>query len=350
MTDRKIVPLTDSKKIEATAAHWIMRSDDGDLSAADQIEFDAWLAKSEHHRAAFKRLQGVWGQLDALNELNDYAASMNSTETAASRATVLSYFRFPQKPLEWCVAASLIVVVIAGLFQTGVFNSAEFSASYETAVGEQQTIDLPDGSTVILNTNSQVEVDYSRFTRNIFLAKGEAYFDVAKNSSAPFVVRTGRGSITAVGTAFSVRLQEAKINVVVTEGRVALSPIVEIDNALVADVISAPVLMEVTAGQSVAFAERIESLEPIEPAAIERELDWRDGVINFKGESLEQVISDISPYTSLVINIDGEELRQQPIGGYFKVGEIEALFDALKIMANIEVERTDNEHVRLYLN
>lgn len=350
MTNHKIVPLPDSKKIEADAALWIMRSDDGELPEADRSELDAWLAKSEKHRAAFKRLQGAWGQLDVLNELNDYAASMDIDETVSSRIAALSYSRLPRKPVEWCIAASLVIVTIAGLFQTSVFNSSEFSASYVTAVGEQQTIDLPDGSTIILNTSSQVEVDYLHSTRDIFLAKGEAYFDVVENRSAPFVVRTGRGRVTAVGTAFSVRLQEEKVNVVVTEGRVALSPFVKTEGMFEADIISAPVLMEVTAGQTVAFAQRVESLELIEPAAIERELDWRDGVIKFTGEPLEQVIDDISPYTSLVIEIDGEELRQQPIGGYFKVGEIEALFDALKIMANVEVDRTDNERVRLYLS
>jgi transmembrane sensor len=345
MTEQKIIPIPDAKKIEATAAHWIVRADVGDLSEKELLDFQAWLEKSEHHRAAYARLQGVWGEMDSLNNLNDYAASIDNANSDDESSPS---FLFSYKSVGLGIAASLVILVFTFVLPIGVFNNSDFSPSYVTAVGEQQVIELPDGSSIILNTGSHVDVEYSDSSRNIFLTRGEAYFDVAKNPSAPFIVRTQRGLVTAVGTAFSVRVQEAQVNVVVTEGRVALTPIVKTEDTVKSAAMTPSVLMEVTAGQVVAFAERIESLEPIEPAAIERVLDWRDGVISFKGESLEQVISHISPYTSLKIEIEGEELRQKPIGGYFKVGEIEALFDALKLMANVEIEMQDNQHVRLY--
>ena len=95
--------------------------------------------------------------------------------------------------------------------------------SYSTAIGKQQLITLNDGSTVLLNTNSQIKVDYSDQARNITLVKGQAHFDVMPNPNQPFNVYAGTGLVKAVGTAFSVYLQPEIIEVTVTEGTVELS-------------------------------------------------------------------------------------------------------------------------------
>ena len=94
---------------------------------------------------------------------------------------------------------------------------------YATAVGQQTTTVLPDGSQIILNTNSQIRVKYGDQYRQVHLLQGEALFTVAKNSSRPFRVYAGSGQIQAIGTAFSVYLKGPVVQVTVTEGRVALA-------------------------------------------------------------------------------------------------------------------------------
>jgi len=347
MTDAKIIPLPDLKQIEATAANWIARFERDDLSSEDHAEFQSWFAQSEQHKASFLRLNDLWGGLDILENLKDIAVSDDVVECVeqSKNGSANMFFR---KLATWSIAASLIVLSVGGLYQLAFFNTADFEAKYQTTIGEQQTVALPDGSDMLLNTGTVAEVKFSRSGRNIFLETGEAFFNVAEDASRPFVVSTEKGSVTAVGTAFSVSLRGENVDVVVTEGRVALSSAVKTTEGSQATLRYEKTLMEITAGQTVAFSDRVEHLGQIELDVIDQKLDWRDGVLSFKGEPLEQVIADVSPYTSLSIEIHGEDLKQQPIGGYFKVGEIESLFEALSLMANVKVERLDNEQIRLY--
>lgn len=347
MKQSKVISLPDNKRIDEEAAHWIMRLDDGDASQRELEEFRQWIATSEHHRAAITRLSGLWGGLDTLNSLNDIALSKDVTQSIG-QSSLSRVLRKPSAALG--IAASIAVLAVGIVFGIAMFDNGQYQNTFSTAVGEQQSVKLPDGSTMILNTNSSVNVNYTPQARTIYLKRGEAFFDVASNRSKPFTVETPNGVVTAVGTAFSVSLLEEQVEVVVTHGRVAVSPAISASSASLpaASASSRPdTLMEVTAGQSVAFSKKVKSLRKIEQVAIEHELDWRDGMLSFKGETLEQVVADISPYMSISIEIEGEQLKQQPIGGYFKVGETDALFEALKLMANVDVELVSEKRVRL---
>lgn len=344
MKESKIVSLPDKKRIEEQAARWVMRLDDGDASQRELDEFHHWCAASEHHRTAITRLNQLWGGLDTLACLNDIALSADVK--ASVEGTRWSRLLSKRRSMV-SLAASMALLAVGVLVSLQLIDSGEYQDTFMTAVGEQKAIALPDGSKVILNTHSLARVDFTRAARTVYLERGEAFFDVAKDRAKPFTVQTPNGVVTAVGTAFSVSLLEKKVEVVVTHGRVAVSPAIDKTAAVKSIKTSQEPLMEVTAGQSVAFSKQVESLRKIEPVAIERELDWRDGMLSFKGEPLQQVIADISPYTSITIEIKGEQLKQQPIGGYFKVGEMDALFEALKLMADIDVETIDEGRIRL---
>ncbi|PHR92443.1 MAG: hypothetical protein COA69_08705 [Robiginitomaculum sp.] len=347
MTNRNIIHLPDLKEIKETAALWLMRLDDGDASEKTMLEFREWYSESKHHQDATRKLSSLWGGMELLADLNDMAASDVSVAT-------VKHDRWPiRRPITrrlfaGAIAASFAVMIGNVGYQSVVSKRPTFQQAYVTAIGEQETVKLPDGSSIILNTDTIVNVEFTKTARHIYLEQGEAYFEVAKDKTKPFSVKTEQGVVTAVGTAFNVRVLETKMDVVVTEGRVALSALQSVTEKQQA--VQPQIIMEVTAGQVVAFAHRVENLAPITQIAIERELDWRDGVLAFKGESLEEVVSNIGRYTNLSIDITGEDLRLLPIGGYFEVGEIEALFDALKIMADIEVERLGENQVRLYRN
>lgn len=347
MTDEKVIPLPDAKEVDATAAHWIMRLENASLPAAELAEFKAWCGESEQHLSAFNRLSRLWGGLDRLSDLNDLAAAVANSEALTESKGFTTHRWIPRIAIG-AMAASFIG---ASLFTgSGLFFSqpADLSARYQTAVGEQETIALPDGSEIILNTASLIDVEYSRGVRKVYLKEGEAFFEVASDPDRPFSVDTEKGTVTAIGTAFNVHVRDSKIDIVVTEGRVALETAAtdvfkpsEINTA-------APSTIEVAAGQSASFAENVAPIREVEPDNLERQLDWRDGIIALNGAPLEQVVADISRYTDMSIEIVGEDLRQQPVGGYFKIGETNALFDALHIMADIEIERISEKHVRLY--
>ena len=93
-------------------------------------------------------------------------------------------------------------------------------------MGEQKTITLPDNSVVQLNTNSRLQFDYRGQARAVYLHQGEVHFSVAKNPDRPFEVYAGTGRVRAIGTAFSVTLNDRsdEVNVLVTEGVVEIAP------------------------------------------------------------------------------------------------------------------------------
>ena len=79
---------------------------------------------------------------------------------------------------------------------------------------------LPDGTNVKMNTDTSMNVSYGRETRLVNLQSGEAYFEVAHNTVKPFVVRTGNYLVRATGTAFSVKLLDNNLDILVTNGHV----------------------------------------------------------------------------------------------------------------------------------
>ena len=123
---------------------------------------------------------------------------------------------------------TVVVVIGIGVASTLWLRADPFLRSngfYSTAVGQQQSTTLADGSVVLLNTNSQIKVNYNNEYRDIRLLQGEAHFTVAENAAYPFRVYAGNGRIEAVGTAFSVYLKDTTIDVTVTEGVVVLASV-----------------------------------------------------------------------------------------------------------------------------
>src|SRR5258708_24248903 len=113
---------------------------------------------------------------------------------------------------------ALIGVIVAFYFlrpQILLLSLVE-SPYYATAIGERKPVTLTDGSKVLLNTDSRIQIDYSAEQRIVRLLQGEAFFEVAHNRARPFLVYAGANVVRAVGTAFSVHVQKSRVAVVVT--------------------------------------------------------------------------------------------------------------------------------------
>lgn len=339
----KIVPLPSAEDIEEEAALWFARLRTGGLAQEEIAAFEAWRAASDRHARAFEDLEASWGELGALEELNDLGRSV--LDLGPERVTWYRRRSF------MAMAATLAVAVIgAAVYMTSVPSDLVHHEQLATAVGEQKTISLPDGSTIQLNTDGALIVDYDRDAREIRLSKGEAHFNVARDPDRPFTVLTDNGSVTAVGTAFTVRLRDnAALEVTVAEGRVALlAPIVPRETNEPRDIIhAASPVAELTKGQIALFQDRVEEIAHVSEAELNRKLSWRQGMLAYAGESLDEVVADVSRYTAIEIEIVEPHLREMTIQGYFKVGETEALFEILELTFGIHVERVDEGHVRL---
>ena len=389
---KQILEFPDREAIEQQAAEWLIRLD-GDTPLAP-LEIEAlreWMHRSPAHKA----------------ELNSFGDFWSNQSLVALPITLEDLYQSqpapPVKTWQWRAPqfTALATFALVGLLL--IFTLSDNSTNnglYAAAVGEQRQLELPDGSVIYLNTNSQVQIDYTATTRNILLLQGEAHFDVAKNPERPFNVYAGGGLVQAVGTAFTVFFKDDEaIDVTVTEGKVALSalsikqgqlqvgpagkratptqqqasntsPSVKPatktpeanpnSNQALAYYASIPVdkLGELEAGQVTTLivaqqpqaqsTYKLDQIKTIAQDELERRGAWRSGLLIFTGNSLEDVVAEISRYTTLNIEIVDPALKKIRIGGQFSVdGSTSALFDALEANFGLTVTQLDYNRVKI---
>ena len=362
--------------VRQEAADWLIRLD-GDVKpdAQELDELREWLARSPVHSEELNRLNNFW----ANNILTELMVPFDrGMRRPGLFAVIGTFLRAPRRAVSAFAVALVCMLVLLNLWNTST-NMMQSNGLYMTAVGQQKTLDLPDGSTIVLNTDSQLKVDYTNRHRNIRLMKGEAYFDVAKNPDQPFRVYAGGGRVQAVGTAFNVYLQDDGLNVFVTEGSVALASLrVSKDlrqrpqlarnqqgSSRIDDYVNtqSEELGMLDAGQAVTLGKELNSAEAIETVRqtliesvntmdereLKRRQSWRDGLLVFSGETLEQVVEEISRYTTVSIEITDPQVRQIQIGGRFKAGDLDNMFMALEANFGLEVNRLSYHRAQLTL-
>jgi transmembrane sensor len=353
MTDKgRILAFPDTAAIEAEAAAWVARFDAGDVSAKDQAAFQEWLNRSALHRDAVAEYGNLWSEFDALGQL---------TGTGDAGPQVIVRDDHPatlKRASPWLAACAAAVIAVAGgaaFFHPKPQHFAKLEnhpaakpslsptrLSYETAVGGQKKITLADGSSVILNTNSRLDVNFSGPNRDIHLVRGEAYFDVVHDKARPFIVHANNYVVRDIGTAFNVHLSKAGlVEVGVTKGSVEVKPA---NGARVSGL--AESLDVVTAGHNIVLGEKIERAAVVASADIERKLAWRQGELIYTGQPLAEVLADIGRYSDIKVELADPALANLPVGGAFRTDQIEAIFAALENNFGIRAEWIDPQHVR----
>jgi transmembrane sensor len=327
-----IVNFPDRSPIEEEAARWVVRIDEGNLSAAERAQFEAWKQANPAHAEAFARLAGHWNELDALNALADTPAEK-------------PWFK---RPAIWAgagMAAALVFAVIVGVGQFGRPSAVDQQVAeqqgpgvYRTKVGDQQKITLADGTIVTLNTASRIEARINDQERTVRLLEGEAFFEVAHDEHRSFRVYAGDGVTVAVGTAFSVRLDKDAVRVIVSEGKVAYSR--------VTDVPEPEQVAFVTAGQDATFGDDV-VIDRVDLAEIDRKLSWTEGKLVFSGDKLSSVVADIARYTDIEFEFTTQDLADLRVGGVFGLGEVDDMLAALEANFPVRVERIGERLVRL---
>jgi transmembrane sensor len=337
MVKENIVRFPDAGAIEAEAAEWLVRLDGGTLSGEEYAKYQEWLARSPMHRDLFQRLSAVWDNLDTVKA---YAEPLPRLDGGRYRdvAGRLAGGHRPWRKIA-AAAASIFILAAAGFVYWDWPEPALEVVAYETPVGGQRTVALPDGSTVLLNTHSKVEVVYSRASRDVRLVRGEAYFEVAHDKKRSFTVANGNRLVRDLGTAFSVRQVGKALEVTVTKGTVEL--------AVAAAAEKAQHLAVLNAGQSAAFDRKLAYVKRLSAVELNRQLSWRDGVLVYAGEPLADVAADISRYTNVKIELANPNLAKMPVGGYFEIGKLRTIFEALESNFGIHAEWIDETHVRL---
>jgi len=385
---------TNKTIINEEAAQWVLLLEDTpELSKKQIAQLNAWVATSNVHRECLENMVNSWGEMDLLSSVmlpqEMRKTSMFSTLLAKLFFPILAIYAFlstcikqKNQLLRPVVAMSILVCVMTWLMislnPTGT-KTEDFV--FNTEMGEHLSHVMPDGSILWLNSSTIIKVDYSKDYRRINLIKGEAHFEVAKDATRPFEVYADDRLVRAIGTAFTVHKVKGAIEVLVSEGTVELAIV---DNTLVvipddyqaiqveqnfqqnteekvtsqdpSIVATKPptkvkkMLGTLTAGQRISIPihnDNISEIDELDSSEVTRFLSWKEGKLVFAGESLEEVIKEITRHTTVQIDVLDPKLKSMRIGGQFQVGETDTLFYVLESGFGISVNKLNDNHVQL---
>jgi transmembrane sensor len=319
---------------DSAAATWFARLHGDDVSPEDRRDFQQWLEADPRHAQAWDGVRGSWNRLANLERDPALAALRADALAAADHRPQ----RLDRRALG-LAAASVIALaggaVLGRRWLGGEKTTAPDEPVFSTGIGERSTFRLADNSVVTLGTDSALRVNHWGQERRLTLLRGQAFFQVAKDPSRPFIVAVADKSVTAVGTAFDVRMDPGKLSVTLVEGRVRIAGASPTGRRGV----------EMTAGSRFVAADRADwSIQPVDTA---KESAWLAGRLVFDGEPLSAVVAEMNRFSERKLSVADPTLAATPVSGVFKTGQIDAFVAALKTYGLAEVGRADAKRVEL---
>ena len=313
--------LGDQDPVDVQAAQWHTRQEQG-LSDGEQAELLQWLQTSTRHAEAFGRIETGVAHLRALpaNEVAQWRASQQASQPASAAAPPkpAPAKPAPARPRPWfqvllpspralALCTALLMALALGWQQ---WTQPVYSAHYVVERGQRQSLQLPDGSTLELDADTDAQVRLYRNRREVQLAHGQAMFSVAPDASKPFEVQAGPARVTVVGTRFSVRYRQdgigaGQVQVEVQEGRVRVAAAQAPQTALL-----------LTAGQTTQVAAD-GLLAPMGSVAPDSVGLWRKGLLRFDHTPLAQALQEMERYGPTGLMVRDPAVAALPIGGSY---------------------------------
>jgi transmembrane sensor len=290
--------------------------DRGTVDPRTEEELQRWLAGDPRRRGALLRAEAALSLLDRGRALSGVMAKPASQPIWIRRKLLF-------------VGAALIATVV------GVTLLNTEPDRYGTRLGEVRQVPLSDGSVVAINTQSAVEVAMRPDVREVTLARGEAWFQVAHDKQRPFTVSVGRIRVRALGTAFSVRRHDDGADVQVTEGVVETWTVGEESRRV-----------QLAAGSRANVTEYEPPKSVPAAADIARSLAWREGRIVLEGETLDEAVAQFNRYNTKKLVIGDPRLAAEKLVGQFRATDPATFAEAVATTLNAEVD-TEGDTIRL---
>ena len=362
-------PRQGDERVAAEAADWLVQFRDDEGKAVDHAAFAEWLTRSPAHIQEFLEVSTLWstvGMADCADHTAENLIAAARAEQARGRVVRLSpppagtdsdAGRVPEmrrRRRVLTIAASLLV----GFGLLGGWMLSQRGLELATAIGEQRSITLTDGSVLFLNTNSAVRVRFGKDSRNVELLRGEARFQVARDPQRPFVVGTADATIRVLGTVFNVAMSNEGTQVAVIEGRVELrerdeSPAQPAPGAGRSQDFNADSAMpgnqhariELAAGQRAAITTN--GIQPDVGPSIEAVNAWTEHRLVFRDKTLAEVVGEFNRYRPQRLVIDDSGLAGLRISGTFDPSDQDSLIAYLGTVEAVKASTPADGSVHL---
>ena len=315
LSDIDALDIEASDAIDAQAASWFARNR-SDAGRADRKAFAAWQAVPAHARA-YAEFEQLWADLAQLQQL--------------SKPVALP----PRKPSFWRPALAAAAAVLCAVLATHLGAPRELYHSQVAAHAKGvRTLGLPDGSTLYVNANTRLRVDFTAHQRIIHLDKGQLYIEVAADKERPLFVQAGEANVRVVGTAFDVRRSPQQLVVSVAHGQVAFEP----------DAKNAVTLL---GAQQRAIYHYAQGTLQQQPLTSEDVADWRSGHLSFRNRELASLIDELSLYRPQVPLQVSNAVAHLKVSGNLDVNDPDALLNALPALLPVKVMASADGVIRI---
>lgn len=297
-------PNTRVETAELEAAAWHARLGEPRVSTQTIEDFFAWRSRPEN-ADAYRRVEKAWsesGRLAASPQIQAALDAALSSGPERKRARTLP-------PSVLALAAGLVIVAL--IYGGWTWQSAR--SGFETSVGEQRLVQLADGSSVHLDTDTRMRVRFSDGQRLVDLEQGQALFTVAHDTSRPFIVQAAGTSVTAVGTVFDVRRDASGVRVTLVSGAVDVARQGQ----------GAPARLAV--GQQTSVSDKGLTTRAVDIAAV---TSWTEGRIVFVDTPLNQAVAEVNRYLTRPVALAPGADGAVAVNGVFKAGDREAFVSA----------------------
>jgi len=316
------------------AADWLARLLAPDASERDREAFERWCAEHDANADAYAAVAGDHDIARLLVDDPLIAAAARQARIAYSgqrRATGIRRYA--------ALAAAALVVVAVGAGAWRMYRGSARTQTLATAIGEQRSVALADGTRLVLDTNTILDARLDGDARELVLRQGRIDVDVA-HDARPFSVVSGRGVVRDIGTRFEVERHGEDVAVTLISGAVNVSLPTAAAGANGATL---------TPGQQARFGAE-GGIVVAEAEEIETASRWTEGTLVFKQRRLGDLIAEVNRYSTVQIRLADRSLAELRVSGVFHVGDQASLLEALRMGWSISAKQTSDRVIELSRN
>lgn len=310
------------ESIEEKAAYFFTCKKDG-FTKNQEKEFLYWIDENIEHKKAFEKLERLQLLYSSLSKNTKERISQEVHQNIKSRKTL-------KKTNLLKIVASVVFILGATIFTINEYLNFGIKHIY-TSNKELRDIVLPDGSKVILDAKTKLDIKYYSDKREVNISEGKALFEVSSNPNKPFIVNADMIKVEVLGTNFEVKNEKDKIAVDVISGKVKVEQNKNDEFQQLAIL---------TQGKHISF-DKQSSKTVLKDIDIKNIASWKDGVLFFQDYSLQKAIDEFKKYKDIDIVIQ-KDIQKYSISGSFGIDDIDKFIFALSKIYPIKVDKKGN--------